>query len=374
VTKAAPDLCRDAHDLLEVRDLGEIDNTFAADYIETESRVPLRFALERRSDIAFIDELERSASEQLNGLADGSAALGSAVAAAVLSVPSIRMLSRRSDGTAHVLQAVLVQPPASSGVSMALRVVLRAEVDPAGRGGGARVPPAVIRSSIEVELLELDNEHDLAMLVDVLLGWGEEHPVPADPRAHARDTVVFLGNPQALCSDPVPADWRQRLTRTAEAFGMNASIVGDGSKFSGDVPASTVQVVSFDPYGGHAPRVPGDVTTISVPARDRAWRDLEAAVCGVLSRIEPAEEETAPPKVELAPGQKVYHRKVGASRKFDKFDAGSAEPCRHGEGAYIPWHGDKCIKGFQRRYVDFTPSMLRHCGRYPNCNVYAVFA
>jgi hypothetical protein len=67
---------------------------------------------------------------------------------------------------------------------------------------------------------------------------------------------------------------------------------------------------------------------------------------------------------------------VGLMRNahFDLFDEGSVKPCLHGASSFVSWGGDKASKGMDRRYTNFEPSMLRHCKRFPNCNVYAVDA
>jgi len=76
----------------------------------------------------------------------------------------------------------------------------------------------------------------------------------------------------------------------------------------------------------------------------------------------------------LKPGQVVYHRKIATSPKYDHFDAGSSQPCMHGASGFKPFtSAPKAVKGMERRYANFESSMLMHCGKYPNCGMYAVW-
>jgi len=94
-----------------------------------------------------------------------------------------------------------------------------------------------------------------------------------------------------------------------------------------------------------------------------------------LIQMAEASQEVSPfTKRDLEPGEKVFHRKVGNNRKFDNFDAGSPKPCSHGVDSFERFHGDKSLKGMARRYGNFQKEWLRHCGKYPDCNVYAVFS
>jgi hypothetical protein len=81
---------------------------------------------------------------------------------------------------------------------------------------------------------------------------------------------------------------------------------------------------------------------------------------------------TGHPARALEPGEAVYHRKVGDSGgNYDRFHEGSPTPCSHGAASYRRFAGaDKAVKGMQRRYTNFSASMLYHCSKYPNCGVY----
>jgi hypothetical protein len=79
-------------------------------------------------------------------------------------------------------------------------------------------------------------------------------------------------------------------------------------------------------------------------------------------------------KRELRPGEIVYHRKVGEGQKYDKFDEGSTKPCSCNK-TFMPLSAaPKASWGMERRYSNFHDKdvQLKHCPRYPNCNMYAV--
>lgn len=299
--------------------------------------------------------------------------MGAALLAAVLNGPTVSMRSQRN-GELHVLQAVIVKPDASAEVPLDLCILLRATVSPQTFLAGARVPASVIGANVTVTLCDLEDSQECLGLVRTLTQWSAEHPLPNESSRRGIETVAFLGDPSRLCVGDVPLDWRARLEDITKAFDRSTAIVGDGARFSGDLPANTTTAIVFDPYSGHAPRSPDGLILTEIDSRSLTYVELEAAVVGLIAEAVDNDIEPAPTQVALTAGQRIYHRKVGNSRHYDKFDAGSDKPCLHGERAFVAWSGDKCIKGFRRRYSNFEPSMIRHCGKYPGCNVYAVFA
>jgi hypothetical protein len=367
-------LSRSASDLLEVRDLAPVDSAFADEFQEnTDSRTPVRVALQLTSDFSFVDSLVASTVAQLTDLAGAGdwEDLARGMVAIGLEDPAVRMQTS-AGSEIRVLQAVVLRGSEEQGLPLELSVCVRVNILPQHFQGKSRIPPTVTMASVDVTMRDTSSTSEVLQLVNDLIRWRSEFPVPVDRSVRGTTTVALLGDPTHLCIGDVPVDWRTRLGEILAAFDRRATIAGDGSRFSGDLPANTVMALVFDPYAGHEPRLPPDVDLTPLPTRELTFGDVELAICDALCLLaESAEDEVI--DAELIAGRTIFHRKIGSSRHFDRFDSGSPDPCKHGIGSFKPWSGDKCVKGFQRRYADFQPSMLQHCGKFPNCGVYAVF-
>lgn len=372
MTKVSPVSRRKVSDLLAVRDLANASATFIEDFAANgTSRFPLRVALESKSSFDFLDDVATTSLDAL--VSEGVAAdvmLAQSLAATVAADPALCMTNRAGDGILRILQAVVVNP-ARDDIPFDVCVALHVEIRPQGFEGPTRKPPTVLSSSVEVMLFDLEDEAELGRLAETVASWTAKYPAPPVGNRRNEPTVVLLGDLSACCTDSPPSDWREQLRRLIGSFGRTAMIVGKGGTFSSDIATDTELVVQFDPYGGRAPNLPPGLSVKDIQPRTLSFTQVKARLAAELTRHP---EEAAPLIASLAPGQRIFHRKIGNSQKFDTFDEGSPTPCKHGADGFVVFRGPKSVKGFQRRYSNFTPEMLRHCSKYPNCGMYAVFA
>lgn len=365
---------RTAASYLGTRDVSESQIDTADEFRQGgKIRTPIRCSLETSSDFSFVAALELSLAEQLVvlGLPGG---LASAAIWEVLAEPSVAMV--RADHGIHRFRQAVVIARDGSASPLEIRVIVDAVISPrAQRPGEQRTPPAVESAAASIELFDLDDNQEAARLLRELMDWYFEFPAPLAEKRTRPDQLVFVGDPRRIGVAEVPDSWRQCLSALAAMFSLTAE-VKDGPSFDGTLSSTATLVAKLDPYAGKSLAIPSGTETLLVDARGRTFLSIVDEISLRLVETEAASVDAATAAVarDLRPGERVYHRKIGSSQNFDRFNAGSPKPCAHGESGFIPWHGPKATKGLERRYTNFKPSMHKHCNKYPTCGMYAVFA
>lgn len=335
----------------------------------------LQSVLNRDSDLGFLDDAEEAARQCLAD-EDLPRRFAESIVDEVLAAPSFTV-TKQEDTLKIIRQAVLIERDEERSLPFEVRVWvdLWIRVRHVPRGGNRTVASRVERLEVNLDLCELTDDSDLVRLVREYLEWLDEFPTPARPTHSRTESVLFLGDARCLGDPETPADWRDVLKRLARAFNVTAEFQQD-PKFNGSVGGNVRQMVRFEPYRGAPPEsVSGPVpqcTDISVQEFSFS-QIIDQVIITLMNWEEEVEVTTSGPR-KLEPGEKVFHRKIGNNRHYDNFDAGMAEPCKHGVTSFIPFDGPKSRKGMARRYFNFEPAWLYHCKKYPNCNVYAVFA
>ena len=360
-----------ARDYLTAQDLtGVHDAPAAVQAAIRTSGAPLLNALSVVSDIAFIDDIIGRLEAQ--GLEPDLAA---AAAVHVVSNPSLAL--QRGDIPLEVLQGVILQRERERSDLLAdsdIRIVLRASLLPQVEQRGApRQPPRVESVDVEMDILDIANDDDFGDVGRQSLHYLREYPMPRRARRERDPVIIVAGTADVPGNVDVPATWRDDLGTIGSSFAVDLRLESQSTNAPVEVPRSA-HVVVLDPAA--AQRVPdgleGRMTHLD--PRELPWqvllRRLIVTIMGVTDDVEPPRSRV------LAVGERVFHRKIRNSRKFDVFDDGADAPlCVHGIDSFDPWKkSPKAAKGMERRYRNFEAGMLRHCNKFPNCNVYAVFA
>ncbi|MEW1832913.1 hypothetical protein [Streptomyces sp. NPDC088196] len=326
----------------------------------------LRLHLERRSDPRFLDELSGHLRDE--GISAGAAL---SCLCGVVNAPGVA-LTRKCDGNGReFLQAVLMRDKAAEdSYLVSLRVVT-----------SAGKPPEVVDA--KAELLPVDIPQDLTVVAEYLEDWWREFSVRdiTLPELSKPKNFVWLGDPQTSGYSDVPADWQARLKTAAAVLGMRSQIVTSPNQVQArrsqlfDTADVIVRLRGWGPGRDAVKADAGEYVELVVGAVGSRFSDLLSEVRQELVQIALRPDRQAMyEKRELEPGEIVYHRKIGESKKFDHFDEGSSKPCGCNKG-FANWNNaPKASQGMARRYSNFYEKdvQLKHCPRYPNCNVYAV--
>lgn len=326
---------------------------------------PVRVAVQVKTDVSPLADLVQ---KLIDGGFDADIA-GSAVLELLLH-PTIALAKSEPAGE-KLLQAIVIsRDPEKQGSHIEdseLRLCLRVQVI------GGR-PPIIEVVGFDFDLFDTEEERDGCVLVAEVATWLAEFPVPPLGGKGPGGQLILLGNPAKAHLTCVPADWSAKLIQVASAFGMSFRAVVSHSEASDFSPQAFI--VSTDPNVARVAVGNGTPVAQLTPltCKGQSFEDLVFEMIDRLIAHKSEDADVAPPTSRaLADGECVYHRKVGNSRKFDRFDSGSSSPCTHGSSGFMRVHGPKSTKGMARRYTNFTPDMLFHCGKYPNCGVYAVF-
>lgn len=359
-------LARDALEYIEpqwarFRNL-DVKQTFRDDH---DSSSPIRLAAQAATSLDPLADLER----QLVDVGFGIEVATTTILELLLR-PTVA-LAKSVVGGEELLQAVVIsRDPQMTGSYLEdsdLRLWLRVRVV------GKR-PPEFEIIEFAYELFDAQEERGGSELVAQLSDWIAEFPAALPAGKPIGGQLVLLGNPTKANLSGTPSDWSAKLIRLASSFGMSFRGVishGDASSF-----ASDTLIASVDPAVERAAIRNGisDESVTRLTCMGKSFEDLLTEIANLLltHRAEPDDEGTQTSRA-LAAGERVFHRKIGNSRKFDRFDEGSPKPCQHPVNQYFRVNGPKSTKGMARRYTNFEASMLFHCGKYPNCGVYAVF-
>jgi hypothetical protein len=328
---------------------------------------PVLGSLTKESDLGFIDDLVESLTDQ--GI---SADLAQALVLTCLVSPSLTLL-RKSNDSLEVMQAIVVQRDDTRADDLAksdIAISIVGQVGYASIGRqGSRPKASMQTSSAQVDLVDLDKPGDVISLASEALNWFAAYPASQLSTRDRHSRMVVLGNPRVGGHIDTPTTWRTDITSIARAFGL---LLMQETHVEPDfqVPKDSILVALLDPATNIKPNP--SVELLTFDPRSSSWQNILSEIVERLV-FRPEDEPESTLVRELGSAERVYHRKIGNSRHFDKFDEGSLMPCKHGAKSFVPWSGPKAIKGLARRYSNFEPQMIRHCRRYPNCGVYAVF-
>jgi len=339
---------------------------------EMKSRAPLRASLQKRSGFEFADRIAATL------VSDGiDVELAASATADLVATPHLAVSHRLSGAEeTQIVQAVTIK----HGTVGTAVLMLRAQIVP----GQALAPPEVANVAAEVFLLstddrgvitaaEIENVCERLEQIQQELGLRRIDRRPTD----APQSWTVVGNPSHRLSD-TPSNWKTRVESLGTVLAMKSNFAASPADLASKSKQLAEVVVVLEDGNDWEPlkeqRVGADLPTISIELRggfDQMITDVRREIVGY---VRLAIDPPAPQKRELRLGEIVYHRKIQPQpRKYDRFDAGSATGCSH-EGI-DPWrNADKAVKGMHRIYSNFEPSMLYHCSRYPNCNVYVVKA
>jgi hypothetical protein len=335
----------------------------------TKSSSLLRTLLERRSDSAFLGALH----EQLRS-APLSQPIATGHLVAVMNNPTISLRRPAAEIGTDVLQAVIVEHT-NEGTEAALLVVLRANVS-------QDKPPEITTATIDAYPLDTSVLDDQCAAAKYLETWWQEYRVrdlTASPHG-APKSWLWLGDPSTSGYKGVPSSWEAQIRTIGSVLGMRTFIAKTVEEARAQAMHERAELVirlqglrrweTFEPRAASAGL---DVMTVGEPGS--LFEELLERTRGLLVPriLEPVNEDAFASR-ELAPGETIYHEKIGHNPRFDYFDAGSPSPCRHGASSFIPWSGDKATKGMARRYTNFGSNdvQMLHCSKHPNCGVYAV--
>lgn len=352
----------DAVSYLEPVALAPLDGELSACLMAAKSSSPICCEVQARSDLSFTEEIVSTLTEvDLDSLTAQQGAFQ------LLANPSTALRKARKGGVATMRQALLVEHPTEE---LCVRLSISVEVEPG-------LPPKITTTSCDARLVAMSSEDEQAELVAELEEWSQEFTKPqVGPAPPQLSRWAILGDPTQAGFTDLPDNWNTRLTKLGAVYGQDPILARSLSAFK---QAHVEQLAKF---GFILPKVPwtkdlGGVVDdfLRVPSSDHSFEQLLIEMRTHI--LQQAGEQAASSRQRaLAPGEVVYHRKVGDSGGGkDTFDEGSPTPCSHGASSFESWtKADKAAKGMRARYSNFEDSMLLHCSKYPNCGMYAVDA
>lgn len=340
---------------------------------ERRPSVELRVALHAKSDFGFVEAMVAQLSTAMADVGLSPDTARAAVAEA-LSNPSLAVSAGQS-GVTRVAQSVILQRDESVGlpyeVLVGVNVQIRQRHVPAGVNSA--VAPAVIGHDVACVLIDLESDAQVGELMRHYVRILRSIAPQRSRRTH-QYTVLVLGDPADLGTSSLPERWREEVEWLADAFDAKV-IFEKGPKIPEGVPNRLMRLFVLDPWAGKLPadRDGNEVPHVAVDGRNNSFDEVfhEFAVHLRSFRPEAPADPFAPR--ELAPGERVFHRKVGDSGGgYDNFNDGSPAPCSHGKAFKRYTKAIQATKGFERRYTNFDPSWLYHCSE-SGCGMYAVF-
>ena len=332
----------------------------------------VRSHLEVRSTFGFVDDI-RAALEDALTAAGPEKELADALLPQLLTAPGFS--SVKADGDDKLIrQAALFERPSEDDFEILVTVDIR--ITPWQRipDSRERVPAAATCVAVTCDLFDMADDTDLGRVMTEHMRMLREFPETRQNPRSATAAVTMLGDLTAIGTEGAPETWRNDIELLAEAFHIDPSFRREPT-FTGTVSDSTAHVIRFEPYEGIAPLTHDgeEIPFTEVQARTLTYGEIFHAVAVAFADLEEATETDPYAPRALTAGQKVFHRKIGNSRKYDRFDKGSDSPCKH--NSFVVWNkSPKAAKGFHRRYTNFQDGWLRHCARGMNCGMYAAFA
>lgn len=337
----------------------------AGELIRMQTRSPVRAVVEAKSDLTFVGDLSRDLESLGLSKPDSRAATMQ-----VLASPTVA--ARRSlGGGEELLQSVILD---RRNGDAEIQVTVRLKIIP-GKPGSARL------IDVDADFVDLATTADQLEAVRAVELWRREFPRPNEtfPEPFPIPDWAWVGDATQF---PLlaPPDWHRLVSLLGEVYGVRALIADSPTRLQAlrvDERVDLAFVLRGAKWATSFPsaqrRESIEVVVLSADhsftfdaALDEARETLLTfATAGTSSKLEVR---------DLDPGEVVYHRKTGSSRRFDTFDQGSSSPCKHGAASFQPWGGDKATKGMARRYGNFIPDMLIHCNHFPNCGMYGLDA
>ncbi|QFR00005.1 hypothetical protein F9278_31900 [Streptomyces phaeolivaceus] len=326
----------------------------------------LRQHLERRSGSGFLNDV-------LSQLRQGGLSTGTALVCAreVVNSPGVALMRRREDNLHEFLQASLVRgKDGTDTYFVSLRVAT-----------SASKPPEVVE--VHTESLPVDIAEDACDVTEYLEMWWKEFNVREItlPELSKPKNLLWLGDPSVSGYIDVPADWQSQIRTVASVLGMRAQFITRTTQLRARGPQlrdtidTKIRLRGWQSSQKVAHEKSDEVTELIVGTPGSSFSNLLTHTRQTLIPIALDMDIHSPhEKRELQPGEIVYHRKVGDSTKYDHFDEGSSKPCRCNK-TFTPFKSaPKASGGMARRYTNFHDKdvQLKHCPRYPNCNMYAV--
>jgi hypothetical protein len=326
---------------------------------------PVRLAAQATSDLSQLASLE----QRLIAAGFEAEVAGPALLELLLR-PTVALARSTADGD-DLLQAVVVSRDPQRSKTYIEDSDLRLWIRVSATGNR---PPRIEVNGFGCDLFDTQETSDVGNLFAELTEWLSQFPLPLPAGKAPGGELVLLGNPANANLSEVPPDWSAQLIRVAAALGMSfRGVISHSEAVSFSDCAVIVSVDSDVARAAIRNGTPEGFITKLTSMR-KSFGDLLLEITNLLLARKSEADEAAPQTSRsLSEGERVFHRKIGNSRKFDRFDAGSPAPCKHGQGGFVRFHGPKSTKGMERRYTNFTPDMLFHCGKYPNCGVYAAF-
>lgn len=324
---------------------------------------PIRALLEQRSDRTFVDRVVDQLISSGLGTDDAQAA-----AFVLLTQPTLSMREPAGNDS-RIVQAVLLEMQTAGEI---LALELKATISCAK-------PPEVKEVTVDVALV--DPEADLAHLMNKLVSWRMAYSLPLGDRFAETQKSVWgwVGDGNRSGYVDVPRAWQSQVSAISSVLRTHVLFASTWAEartksmhMRADLILGLVGCVSKQEIAGDTADRKVIIQLVGVPGMSFDGASSEAF--GVLVEWLSNNDEDTVLARELKAGEIVYHRKRGRNAHFDLFDEGSVKPCLHGASSFVSWGGDKASKGMARRYTNFEPGMLRHCKRFPNCNVYAVDA
>ncbi|MFF9780324.1 hypothetical protein ACF1HJ_42665 [Streptomyces sp. NPDC013978] len=326
----------------------------------------LRQHLERRSGSGFLDDVIRQ-------LEQGGLSTGTAIACAreVINSPGVALTRRRDDNLREFLQASLITGKNDSeSYFVTIRVATSTEK-----------PPEVVE--VQAESLPADIDEDACDVTEYLENWWREFNVREItlPELSKPKNLLWIGDPEISGYLDVPTDWQSRIRTVASVLGMRTQIVTRAGQLRAREAQlhaamnARIRLRGWKPSQKVVDELGGGATDLIVGNPGSSFSDLLAFVRQTLIPIALDREIPSLYAVrELQPGETVYHRKVGNGKKYDHFDEGSSKPCGCNKEFTVFKSAPKASGGMARRYSNFHDKdvRLKHCVRYPNCNMYAV--
>jgi hypothetical protein len=352
--------------LLNPRVLTGLDGGISAVLKQECRNGAIRLLAERRTDFTFLESMADALT------ADGFSEQESWDAlASTINNPAVVVRRSRADGRLDVLQATAVDQT----IRQCRRslIVLTAVVT-------RNKPPEVCMPHVQALPCNWDDPEELRLISERLEGWRRDYSFGSGGKQLEQldYTWVWLGDPTGGYRS-VPTNWEERVRAVGAVLGLHTLI----ARSPADAKAQTLEQrihlgVMLNGVRGAWDRLSDDVlgrwTSERLGQPGEQFSELLTAVRSLLIEdlLMRISERVAKSRM-VGPGEVVYHRKVSPQPKgYDRFDEGRTEPCSHGAESFQRWNGDKSRKGMARIYSNFTPDMLYHCSRYPNCGVYSI--
>lgn len=324
----------------------------------------LRALTERRTDFAFVETMA-------DGLVEAGFAAADAwdAVAATVNTPSMVLRRDHPDGGSDILQAVAVDHRAAE---QRRSVVVATAYVTDGKPPEVRDPRAFVLPP------DLNDVAGIRLVTARLEEWRRAYRFGAGGNQidHRHHTWVWLGDPVVSGYREVPPNWEEQVRSVGGVLGLKTLIARTPAHAKkAQVLEERIHLsVMMNGLGSTWDQLPEKWTSEQLGRPGGPFSELLADVRAFLidDLLIRLDERRTTSRV-IKPGEVVYHRKISPQPKgYDRFDDGRSEPCQHGADAFEKWNGDKSRKGMAKVYSNFTPDMLYHCSRYPNCHVYSV--